>query len=350
MRTSTRPDTRIGRTRDAGHRPTRLVVICPVYNEEQNIAFFFDRIKAVLEQLAPAEYSYRLVFTNNRSTDGTLRLLEQLRHAHDWVGYLTLSRNHGYQLSVLSGLASVRADLYMICDVDCEDPPELLHEFLARIRAGSDLAYGMRNNRQDSWLIGKCRSLFYHALRALGDFRIVPYMAEFAMFTRAVRDVVVSGQNSAPFLRAEYGYAGFEIVGVPYRREARRFGKTHYNFYGNFRFALAGMLASTTFPLRAVFYALPAVCLLMLALGAAFAADVISADAALISIVSLNAVYMSGAVAFLSIYLARTYHNGIGRKRFIVDRTRSALPHRDSVTRRTDAGEERLLGPATSSI
>jgi dolichol-phosphate mannosyltransferase len=341
---------RHGEARRARRQPIRLVVICPVYNEEQNIAFFFERMKAVLEQLDPADYSYRLVFTNNRSTDGTLPLLEQLRQAHAWVGYLTLSRNHGYQLSVLSGLASVRADLYVICDVDCEDPPELLHEFLARIRAGADLAYGVRNNRQDSWLIGRCRSLFYYALRALGDFRIVPYMAEFAMFTRTVRDVVVSGRNSAPFLRAEYGYAGFEIVGVPYRREARRFGKTHYNFYANLRFAIAGMLASTTFPLRAVFYALPAVCLVTLMLAGAFAADLIGADAALLAIVSLNAVYMSGAVAFLSIYLARTYHNGIGRKRFIVDDARSALPRWRAGTEREAAGGGRLQRSVASSV
>jgi polyisoprenyl-phosphate glycosyltransferase len=307
-------------------KPARIVVICPVYNEEQNISYFFERMKAVLEQLDPAEYSFSLLFTNNRSTDGSLMLLEQLRHAHDWVGYLTLSRNHGYQLSVLSGLASLRADLYMICDVDCEDPPEMLHEFLARIRDGHDLAYGIRNNRQDSWLIGRCRSLFYVALRALGDFRIVPYMAEFAMFKRCVRDVVIAGHNSAPFLRAEYGYAGFDIVGVPYRRDARRFGKTHYNFYGNLRFAIAGMLASTTFPLRAVFYALPAVCLLTLGLCVAFVSGLIGSDAAIVSVVSLNALYMSGAVAFISIYLARTYHNGVGRKRFIIDPTRSSLP------------------------
>ena len=75
-------------------------------------------------------------------------------------------------------------------------------------------------------------------------------------------NVVVGSDNTAPFLRAEFGYAGFNIVGVPYRREARRHGRTHYNFIGNVRFAVAGMLSSTTFPLRAIFYAFPAVCVL----------------------------------------------------------------------------------------
>ena len=79
--------------------------------------------------------------------------------------YLTLSRNYGYQLSVLAGLSSVNADLYMVCDVDCEDPPEMLLSFLAKIEEGGDYVYGIRNNRPDPWLLGKMRSAFYLTLR-----------------------------------------------------------------------------------------------------------------------------------------------------------------------------------------
>ena len=97
----------------------------------------------------------------------------------------------------------------------------------------------------------KCRLLFYQLLKALGDYHIVPYMAEFGMIRRHVRDVIVSGKNTFPFLRAEIGFGGFRIEGVPYRREARTSGQSNYNFWGNFRFAVAGILSSTTFPLRA---------------------------------------------------------------------------------------------------
>ena len=274
-----------------------------------------------------ARYTYQLLFTNNRSTDGSLAQIDKIRAVHDWVGYLTLSRNHGYQLSVLAGLSTMRADLYMICDVDCEDPPEMVHDFLNAIERGHDLAYGIRNNRNEPWLLSRCRSLFYLTLRALGDYRIVPYMAEFAMFKRCVRDVVIGSHNSAPFLRAEYGYAGFSLIGVPYRRDARRYGKTHYNFLGNVAFAVAGILAATTFPLRAVFYAFPVVCLLSVLFGVSFALGLdCRRRHGRRPLVFVNGLYMAGALAFLSIYLARTYQNGLRRRRFIVDRAQSSLP------------------------
>jgi polyisoprenyl-phosphate glycosyltransferase len=307
-------------------KPVQLVVICPIHNEEQNIAHFFERLKKTLESLDPADYSYRVLFTNNRSTDRSLAMLEDLQRLHNWVGHLTLSRNHGYQLSVLAGISTIRADLYMVCDVDCEDPPEMLPAFLEAICNGNDLAYGIRNNRQEPWLLSRFRSLFYHSLRTVGDYRIVPYMAEFALSKRCIRDVIIASDNSAPFLRSEFGYAGFNIIGIPYRREARRYGTTHYNFIGNVRFAIAGILSSTTFPLRAVFYAFPAISLANLLLFFLFGRGAMSTGTTVVGLVCLNGIYMSGALAFVSIYLARTYQNGLRRRRFIIDRALTSLP------------------------
>ena len=327
-------------------QPAQLVVICPIHNEEQNIAYFFERLKKTLALLDRNEYSCQLLFTNNRSTDRSLAIIEELQRQYPWVGVLTLSRNHGYQLSVLAGISTVAADLYMVCDVDCEDPPELLIELIAAIRNGADLAYGIRNNRDEPWWLSRFRSAFYLSLRTVGDYLIVPYMAEFGMFKRCVRDVVVGSDNSAPFLRAEFGYAGFNIVGVPYRREARRHGRTHYNFIGNVRFAVAGILSSTTFPLRAIFYTLPAVCLLGVLVVLGYALGVLSAAAVIVALVCLIGVYMCASVAFMALYLARIYHNSLRRTRFIVDRSQTFLPRGSALQTSDDVQAERAMPAA----
>jgi polyisoprenyl-phosphate glycosyltransferase len=220
----------------------------------------------------------------------------------------------------------VAADLYMVCDCDCEDPPEMLPVFLQRIEAGVDVAFGIRTNRPDPWIMLKCRLLFYQLLKALGDYHIVPYMAEFGMIRRHVRDVIVSGKNTFPFLRAEIGFGGFRIEGVPYRREARTSGQSNYNFWGNFRFAVAGILSSTTFPLRATFYALPAMILANFVLLIAGLVSASAFHAIVLLLLCLNGSYASFAVAFISIYLARTYHNSLDRPRFIIDRSLSSIP------------------------
>jgi polyisoprenyl-phosphate glycosyltransferase len=305
---------------------TRLLVICPVFNEEKNIEYFFGRIQAVFAAVDQSRYACSLLFTNNRSSDRTLELIQALGQQHSWVNHLTLSRNFGYQLSILSGLSTGDADLYMTCDVDCEDPPELLHTFLEGIESGRDLVYGIRNNRQDSWLMARCRHGFYSVLRALGDYKIVPYMAEFAMVRRHVRDQLVANVNTFPFIRAEVGYVGFDILGIPYRREERVHGETHYNYSQNFRFAVAGILSSTTFPLRAALYSFPMVLGVIIVMCGSYLSGLLSFETALLVIVSLAAAYSVSALAFISVYLARTYQNGLRRSRFIIDRRLSHLP------------------------
>lgn len=304
---------------------TRIVVICPVYNEADNLNYYLGRLKAVFDALDSTRYQYRLLFTNNRSSDDTLLRIAGLEAEHDWVDHVTLSRNFGYQLSVLCGLIVADADLFMICDVDCEDPPELLSQFLEHIERGRDIAYGIRTNRPDSFLMKVMRRSFYAILRWLGDFTIVPYMAEFSMFRRVVRDAIVAQSSNFPFIRAEIGYVGFDIVGVPYRRELRKYGKSHYGYIRNFKFALSGLLASTTFPLRAALYLLPVVILSSLAMLLLYGFGVMSVEALTIGLLGVNLTYVTSAVAFLSAYVARIYHNVLGRQRFIIDYTRSKV-------------------------
>lgn len=329
-------------------RRQRILVICPVYNEERNIQYFFERLKAVFAKLDPRRYECRLLFTNNRSGDQTLDRVRELHLAHDWVDYLTLSRNHGYQRSVLSGLASVDADFYMVCDVDCEDPPELLTTFVEKMESGSDHVYGIRSDRPEPWLMLRARAFFYWVLRKVGDNKMIPYMAEFGLFRRCVRDVLVANSNSFPFLRAEIGYAGFVVTGVPYKREPRRFGKTHYNVVGNTRFAIAGLLTSTTFPLRALLYFLPILVGLNALACILYATSVVSFGAAVMTLLFVNLSYLGSGLAFSAVYLARIYQNGLGRPRFIIDWTRTSLPRPGEASGPREA--VRMAASPTSSL
>ena len=137
---------------------------------------------------------------------------------------------------------------------------------------------------------------------------------------------------------------------MPYRRDARRYGTTQYNLLGNTRFAIAGILAATTFPLRAVFYALPLVCLLDILIGVLFAAGVVATGGTVVGLLLVNGLYVAGAVSFISIYLARTYQNGLGRRRFIVDRALSALPDRAQEPRASESVPLAFASTASADV
>jgi len=297
-----------------------LAVIVPVYNELGNIAPFYERACAVLDDLTGA--AWQIVFVNDGSTDGSLERIRELRGRDARVKVISLSRNFGYHAVLLAGLSLVAADRYAMVDVDCEDPPELLREFHDAIEGGADVAYGIRSNRVEPFLVTFFRRIFYYLNRGIADSDIIVWMAEFAMVTRQVRDAIIAPHTTYVFLRAEIGYVGFVRVGVPYVRQARTSGKTHYNVWNMTRFAVSGFLAGSTFPLRFILYLATVVgilfplVVLLGGLGAGSAASLASVATFYFALVALSTI---------ALYLARTYKNGVARPVFIVDKNKTEL-------------------------
>ena len=299
----------------------RLSVIVPAHNEQANIQPFYERMAPVLGELSGLT-EWELLFINNGSDDDMLAEILRLRSLDPHVKVITLSRNFGYQGALVAGLSSSEADLYAMIDVDCEDPPELLKKFYEEIQRGTQLTYGIRANREEPFLITLGRKLFYLLNRKIADSEIVMWMAEFAMMTRQVRDALLAPKTTYPFLRAEMGYVGFKRVGISYFRAKRHVGESHYSFSRMAKFAVGGILASTTFPLRGSLY-------LAAFLAIAFPATVVvfrfgvHETAVLAAVASFY--FLLATVPFLALYLARMYKNGVSRPLFVIDQTQTFL-------------------------
>jgi polyisoprenyl-phosphate glycosyltransferase len=297
-------------------------IICPVFNEEDCIPLFFSRLEQVARPLED-RYRFELIFTNNGSTDRSVARILEIREKHPWVQLITLSRNFGYHASLMSGLVNAMGELLVIIDVDCEDPPELIPVFLKGWEEGNDLVYGERISRPEAWWLKVARKLFYRITRSIADSDFILDMAEFSLFTRRVRDVLSSNRSTFPFLRNEIAYAGFSRKAIPFTRLQRVHGRTHYRLLGMARFAITGMLSSSTFPLRAAAYL--GILIGAIDLAIAISRLVTSRPGDLAPFFLLNLAFIVVALGFASIYLARIYKDGVGRPRFIVDQNRTFL-------------------------
>ena len=292
-------------------------IICPVYNEQVNIQMFYDRMETALSNLRDL-YKFEYIFTNNRSTDNTLEIISSLRELDKRVQLITFSRNFGYQASVLAGLHYAKGDASIVIDVDCEDPPEMIPSFIEKWQEGYDIVYGIRKKRQENIIVQEARNLFYWLLNKVGDHEIIMNMAEFGLITKDVRQEILNNKSTFPFLRTEISYAGFNQIGINYIRQARQYGKTHYNFWGMAQFAVGGILSSSTFLLRLSAF-IGAVFVLLNALALFFEITNLISKAFEV-IVILDLMYLVFFMATISIYIARIYKNGVQRPIFIVDK------------------------------
>lgn len=350
----------------AGGALPLLTVVCPVFNEEQTVPLFYERFTKAIDALA-GKVDVEILFVNNRSTDGTLDAVRDLAARDPRVGFITLSRNYGYQASITAGMRHGRGDAIANIDVDCEDPPEMLPRFVERWLAGVDVVYGIRDKRPEFVLMHLARKLFYRLTKKVADHEIILDMAEFFLVDGRVRDFVLTSKSTFPFVRGQVGYVGFRREGIPYTRQRRIIGESHYNLVRAIQFGVTGILSSSTLPLRLLAYVgvalFPVDVLAAAVVGAAGGTWGLSPFLRVAAAVGLLHVgWIMLAVGLVGLYLARAYKDIVGLPLYVVDSKLSAPPgiHPDRASRGAltslrslsaapPAGSQEDLGSAASA-
>jgi dolichol-phosphate mannosyltransferase len=168
------------------------------------------------------------------------------------------------------------------------------------------------------------RKLFYRGTRRVADHEIILDMAEFFLVDKRVRDAALATKSSYPFVRGQVGYVGFKREGIPYKRERRIIGQSHYNLLGAVRFGTGGILSSSTLLLRLLAY-IGTIWFLsnlgaaaVLAIGGGFLGFTLQ-ERVVLSVLAVQLAWMNVAFGALGIYLARVYKDVLGLPLYVVD-------------------------------
>jgi dolichol-phosphate mannosyltransferase len=228
-------------------------LVIPVFNEEDNVMPFYTDVRRVIDPLAD-EYEFEFVFTDNHSTDKTPDLLRDLARADARVRAYRLSRNFGYQRSILTAYLKCRGDAAIQLDSDLQDPTDLIVDFLRHWRKGYDVVYGTRISRFESWKWSIARKLFYRLVDFLSEDPIPLDAGDFRLVSRRVIEELRRIDDPRPYLRGTIATLGFNQIGIDYDRGARLRGSTKFSLYDNVLLALDGIVNQSVVPLRVATY------------------------------------------------------------------------------------------------
>ncbi len=235
---------------DLVHRAQpEISVVVPVYNEEENLAELYARLCQVLDQLEP---NYEIVFIDDGSRDGSLKILQDLVIQDPRVVAVELARNFGHQIAISAGLTFARGNAVIIMDGDLQDPPELLPTFISKWRERFDVVYAIRERRKERWLKRSAYAAFYRVFKRIADIDIPLDAGDFCLLDRRVVDLLVQMPERNRFLRGIRSWVGLKQVGVPYERQARFKGSSKYTVSRLMFLALDGIVSFSYMPLRMI--------------------------------------------------------------------------------------------------
>ena len=287
----------------------KLAILVPLYNEEDCIKLFFNRMSKVIDQVA-SKYSVTLYFLNNCSTDKSLEIIKELNSDLFNIKYITYSKNLGYQASLVGGLSSINSDLYFIIDADNEDPPEMLLDFLEKYNEGYKIVFGRRKDRHEFYLIKSLRKVYYRLVHYIADHDFIVDSAEFSLFDNQVKNIILKNNSNSPFVRAELGFAGFKRYGIDYKREKRAAGISNY-FITSPTFIIASIISTTSFPLRLIAYTNILIFLFSFMHYLIFSNFFFN--------ISFLIIIFMLELAILAVYIVRVYKNQIARPIYTID-------------------------------
>ena len=181
-----------------------LSIVVPCYNEENVIDIFLDKMFEVLQ---PINKSYEIVFVNDGSQDNTLQVLQAKSKKHESVRVINLSRNFGKEAAMSAGIDMALGEVVVPIDVDLQDPPELIAEFIQEYEQGFDVVVGKRVDRTtDTFLKRTSAETFYKLHNKISDIEIPHNVGDYRLMSRRVVDELKKLPETQRFMKGIFAW------------------------------------------------------------------------------------------------------------------------------------------------
>jgi glycosyltransferase involved in cell wall biosynthesis len=225
-----------------------ITIVAPTFNEEENILIFYERVKAAIKNIP--KYNFEILFIDNASNDHTLDILKSLADNNKQIKIIVNTRNFGHIRSPYWGVMQSRGDATIYLASDLQDPPELIQDFIAAWENGCKIAWGVKPESKDHFLMHNLRKAYYSLLNKISDIPIVKNATGFGIYDKSVLDIVRQINDPYPFFRGMICELGFEIKEIPFTQETRKRGISKNNFYTLFDIGMLGIINHSNIPLR----------------------------------------------------------------------------------------------------
>ena len=148
----------------------KLTIVCPTYNEAENIKPLIETITTALKYV-----DHEIILADDNSEDRTWEVGERLRADYPHLRVLRRRSNRGLTPAVIDGFLAARGEFVACLDADLQHDPAAMVDMMTALDNGCDIAIGSRyvsggsvgnwkwSRRMMSWLATKLATVFVGA-------------------------------------------------------------------------------------------------------------------------------------------------------------------------------------------
>jgi glycosyltransferase involved in cell wall biosynthesis len=203
-----------------------ISVFLPVFNEEPNLRPLHAKLVQALQAL---NRSAEIVYVDDGSTDGSLKILRELAQRDPRVRVVALKRNYGQTAAMAAGIDAAQGEVLIPMDADLQNDPADITRLLDKLDEGYDVVSGWRKDRKDKMVSRKIPSMLANRLISwIGGVPLHDYGCSLKAYRReSLQDVRLYGEMHR-FIPIYASWAGAKVTEIPVEHHARTMGKSKY--------------------------------------------------------------------------------------------------------------------------
>lgn len=232
-----------------------LSLVVPCYNEEGNVAEFFAEMNKAFS-LRSEELEF--VFVDDGSSDKTYNCLKEIYDSNPLskIQVISFSRNFGKEAAMYAGLKNAEGDAVCIIDADLQQRPEVVCEMLDEMARDDslDCVCAYQKERNEGKVLKLFKACFYKLITKISEIDFVNGASDFRLMKRNMVNALVSMTEYHRFSKGLFSWVGFNTKYIPYKAAERNSGKSKWSFRKLLKYAINGIIAFSTTPLRIATY------------------------------------------------------------------------------------------------
>jgi len=226
----------------------RISFVIPVYRNKGSIEITCEEIERKLFEIQD-KLEYEIILINDGSDDGSWDEIVEVSQNNEKIVAISFTRNFGQVAAVIAGLKRCSGNAAIVMSADLQDPFDMIPEMISGWFDNFNIVICQRVDREDSLANKLSSKIFYSFIRItnkempLGGF-------DYLLLDRKAIDIFNAIDERNRFFQGDILWMGLNMKFLPYKRFARKIGKSQWGIKKKLKYLIDGALNTSYLPIR----------------------------------------------------------------------------------------------------